>query len=249
MFFEEEELDFHIFGVDHIKWEAWRGEILRRPYAALALRVSGEGQLSCAQNSVSTAAGNLLFVPQGVDYSAAYTDTEIFVIHFVTKKTFTALENCTLASPESILPLYRRAYQAWQSKQAGYRMEIAALLLEILVSARRQALRPGNGDISFARAIAILQQEYRNFDLNIAEVARRAGISDSYFRRQCRRRFGMSPVQYLTERRLTHAEHLLHFPSYSIERVAMESGFADAKYFARVVKRLRGCTPSQLRFF
>ncbi len=250
MLFTNEERSVRIFNVEHIKWQAWQGDVPRRQYAALAFRVSGEGTLHCAENSVTTAAGNLLYVPQDVDYSADYTETEIFVIHFtLPNEKHTALQNFVLTNPEAVLPLYRRAYQAWLVKQAGYKTEIAALLLEILVIAERQAKGAGGQSHAFARGVEILQREYTEFDLSIAEVCARVGISESYFRRQCKRHFAMSPVQYLTELRLTHAEHLLHFPSYSIERVAMESGFADAKYFARVVKRLRGCTPSALRFF
>ncbi len=250
MLLEMEEPRFRIFNVEHIKWEPWRGEVPRRKYAALAFRVSGKGRLACAQNSVDTAKGQVLFVPQDVDYSADYSDTEIYVIHFVLEGApLSCLENYTPANPDAILPLYRRAHQAFQSKQTGYKMEIAALLMEILVTLKRQSAGRDRQNSSFERAIEILQKEYKRFDLSMADVCRRAGLSDSYFRRRCRQRFAMSPVQYLTELRLTHAEHLLHFPSYSIESVAQDSGFGDAKYFARVVKKLRGCRPSDLRFF
>ncbi len=248
VFFDGEYTNMEIFGVDHIKWGVERCFVPARGYAALSFRVKGEGVLTSGESEVQTGVGNLLFVPQDVDYSAVYTDTEIYVIHFVCEQdAFHTIENAVLTNPDAVLPLFRRALTAWQSKQIGYRMEILALLFEILVIARRQLA--GSGDNrAFERAIALLQAEYTDASLSIADVCARAGISDSYFRRQCKQHFSMSPVQYLTELRLTHAEHLLHFPSYSIEAVALQSGFCDPKYFARVVRRVRGCAPSELRF-
>lgn len=249
MFFDGEYTGIEIFGVDHITWGVERSFVPARSYAALSFRVKGDGVLSSGAHEVKTAAGNLLFVPQDVDYSATYSETEIYVIHFVCEQgAFRAIENVALSNPDAVLPLFRRALTAWQSKQAGYRMEILALLFEILVIARRQSIDTVGENRAFERALSILQAEYTDGALSIADVCARAGISDSYFRRQCKQRFSMSPVQYLTELRLTHAEHLLRFPSYSIETVALQSGFCDPKYFARVVRRVRGCAPSELRF-
>ena len=249
MFFDGEYVNMQIFGVDHVKWGVDRCFVPARGYAALSFRVRGEGELTTNGETVRTAPGNLLFVPQDVEYSAVYTDTEIYVIHFVCESgAFHHIENVALTHPDAVLPLFRRALTAWQSKQVGYRMEILALLLEILVIARRQSVDTAGENRAFERALSILQAEYSDSGLSIANVCARAGLSDSYFRRQCKQRFSMSPVQYLTELRLTHAEHLLRFPSYSIETVALQSGFSDPKYFARVVRRVRGCAPSDLRF-
>lgn len=249
MFLDGEYTNIEIFGVDHVTWGVERCFVPARGYAALSFRVRGEGTLRASGCAVHTAAGNLLFVPQDVDYSASYTDTEIYVIHFICKgEALRAIENVALTNPEAVLPLFRRALTAWQSKQAGFRTEILALLFEILVIARRQSIDVAGESRAFERALSVLQAEYTDAALSIAQVCARAGISDSYFRRQCKQRFSMSPVQYLTELRLTHAEHLLRFPSYSIESVALQSGFSDPKYFARVVRRVRGCAPSELRF-
>lgn len=249
MFFDSECTDIDVFGVDHIKWGIDHYVVPARSYSALSLRVYGDGTLSTADSEISTSAGNLLFVPQNVTYTATYGDTEIYVIHFICKRgAFRAIENIALSNPDAVLPLFRHALSAWRSKQAGYRMEILALLYEILVIARRQTLAAVEENRTFKRALSILQAEYTNASLLIADVCMRAGISDSYFRRQCKQHFSMSPIQYLTELRLTHAEHLLRSPSCSIEAAALQSGFSDPKYFARVVRRQRGCAPSELRF-
>lgn len=249
VFFDEERYDVEIFGVDHIKWGEEKSLVPARGYAALSFRVTGDGSLTSNGKAVRTGAGNLLFVPQDVDYSAVYTETEIYVIHFTCERgRYRDIENVVLENPESVLPLFRRALTSWQSKQIGYRTEILSLLLEILVIARRQRSALGGEHRAFERALSLMRAEYTDPTLSIADICTRAGLSDSYFRRQCRQQLSMSPVQYLTELRLTHAEHLLRFPSYSIESVALQSGFSDPKYFARVVRRVRGCVPSDLRF-
>jgi AraC-like DNA-binding protein len=53
-------------------------------------------------------------------------------------------------------------------------------------------------------------------------------------------------VAYITELRLEHARNRIA-GGVPIERAAAESGWGDAKYFARVVKKYFGCTPRDLK--
>lgn len=249
VFYDEEELSLGIVSVGNITWGKQSLRVKKRPYCALSFRVKGDGVITTESQQVRLSEGDVLFLPQDIDYSADYTEGEILVIHFECKnRSFDSIENYTLPDPKAVLPLFRRAHSAWQSKRVGYKLEITALIYEILLSVRRQAFSEETEVSAFTKAIGILKREYKDPELRISDVCQRAGISDSYFRRMTKKLYGMYPVRYLTELRLSCAENILHHPSVSVEQAALESGFADAKYFSRVVKKLRGCSPSELRF-
>ena len=249
MIYDHDELHISIVTVSDIEWSGRSVKVKRRPYSALSYRVRGSGVLKTDNQTVLVNEGDVLFLPEGMDYEAEYTEGEIIVIHFECKNSFfDRMENYSLTDVKFVLTLFRRACHTWQNKRAGYKLEITALFYEILLAIRRQMLESEGMATAFTKAVEIMKNEYKNPLLTVNSVCKMAGISDSYFRRTFRKSHGMHPLEYLTELRLTNAETLLHMPSYSVERAALESGFSDPKYFARVVKKLRGCSPSELRF-
>ena len=57
----------------------------------------------------------------------------------------------------------------------------------------------------------------------------------------------MSYHEYLTQKRIAHAEQLLIEPNLSITEVAMRSGFNSLSTFNRIFKAAKNCTPSEYK--
>jgi AraC-like DNA-binding protein len=81
--------------------------------------------------------------------------------------------------------------------------------------------------------------------LSLEAVAAELRITASHLSRVFSRETGTTFVDYLSEVRITRACHLLDSAELSVKEVARECGYADANYFSRAFKRLRGCTPSE----
>jgi AraC-like DNA-binding protein len=77
-------------------------------------------------------------------------------------------------------------------------------------------------------------------------VCEAAGIGTTVFRQLFKRYYQKTPMEYITQLRLEHARNQIS-GGMPIELAAAESGFADPKYFARVVKKNLGCTPRDLK--
>ncbi|MDE7275901.1 MAG: AraC family transcriptional regulator, partial [Lachnospiraceae bacterium] len=58
---------------------------------------------------------------------------------------------------------------------------------------------------------------------------------------------GVSCYEYLTQKRINHAETLLIEPNISITEVAMRSGFGSLSTFNRIFKAAKHCTPSEYK--
>lgn len=84
-------------------------------------------------------------------------------------------------------------------------------------------------------------------ELTIEQLSTIAFVSPSHLTRIFRQRTGYSPLAYVRAYRLSIAKHELLHSANSIEKIAMLSGFHDAKYFSRFFKAEVGMTPRDYR--
>ena len=83
--------------------------------------------------------------------------------------------------------------------------------------------------------------------LRLADLAREAGMSERSLSRGFHATVGQSPIEYLLNMRLKHAEGLLLTSPTPISQIAYAVGFRDANYFTRQFHRLRGMSPRAYR--
>jgi transcriptional regulator GlxA family with amidase domain len=86
-----------------------------------------------------------------------------------------------------------------------------------------------------------------NEALSLAEIARRAGLSVSYFCGLFGQQMGISPMDYLIQLKLRRARRLLVTTSLTVQEVAHKVGYDDAYYFSRLFRKLHGVPPVAYR--
>ena len=89
--------------------------------------------------------------------------------------------------------------------------------------------------------------EHCTEDVTVDELADIAGFSKFHFARLFKQFTNVSYYDYLTRKRIEHAETLLITPDISITEVAMQSGFNSLSTFNRVFKNMKNCTPSEYK--
>ena len=62
-----------------------------------------------------------------------------------------------------------------------------------------------------------------------------------------RRKMNMTPSDYLLQLRVQRAVSLLRETRYPLIRIAELSGWNDVNYFCRIIKRVTGRTPGEVR--
>jgi two-component system response regulator YesN len=77
-----------------------------------------------------------------------------------------------------------------------------------------------------------LEDNYRNYDLTIAEIAQQSFISEVYFRKLFKQQYGISPRKYIIKLRIQTAMELIATGYYSLQEVAEKVGYRDYKYFS-----------------
>lgn len=108
--------------------------------------------------------------------------------------------------------------------------------------ARRLALPAGQ----VAPAIQHIELNFKTA-LSNDHLAEMCHLSNDQFVRRFKASVGMTPAQYILQRRVTTAAQQLLFTRDSIEKIAEDCGFANRFYFSRVFTRRMGSSPAAYR--
>jgi len=81
--------------------------------------------------------------------------------------------------------------------------------------------------------------------LSLAAAARALGVSTGHLSRTFRRMTGMTFREYAISRRVEHARRLLLDPLNNVSSVSDSCGFSTPAYFARVFRKVVGCSPAE----
>lgn len=82
---------------------------------------------------------------------------------------------------------------------------------------------------------------------SIADVARVAGVHPVHLSRVFRQHVGMSPAEYVRQRRLEQSRALLRFTVRSLCDIALTCGFSDQSHFSNAFRAAHGVTPTAFR--
>ena len=83
--------------------------------------------------------------------------------------------------------------------------------------------------------------------LGLNEIAGEAYFSPYHFLRLFRETFDLTPHQYLIQRRIAQAKHLLADRDFTVTDVCFEVGFESLGSFSSLFHRSVGVSPSQYR--
>lgn len=245
MLFHLQDTILRIESVAHMSWEKDQLTVAARPYSALVFRIRGEAVLRANGQTYTLQPSDILYMPQALAYEAVYTDTEILAIHFITQQNDPAPFVFSAADDPRFFSLFSQALASWQSKKVGYTLSVMADLyriLSLLCEKTAKAELPPH----FIKALSLIHAGIEDPALSLAQVCQSAGISPSSLRKLFQKYYGQSPISYLIHLRLDHARELIA-GGCPIQEAALQSGFSDSKYFARLTKEKLGCSPSQLK--
>ena len=84
-------------------------------------------------------------------------------------------------------------------------------------------------------------------DLSLKRLADRQNVSAGYLSAIFRRDTGKTVSEYIREKRIRHAAHLLTTTQLQIQTIALHCGIMDVQYFSKTFKKLTGKTPKEYR--
>lgn len=125
---------------------------------------------------------------------------------------------------------------------AGF-MTLVGFLCRCYSATRTPSVRPL---LRLGAVISHLEQHLHE-PITMADLVRRAAMSERSLRRAFRETTGYAPIDYLIRLRVARGALLLRTTDARISEIAWQSGFEDSNYFTRQFRAIMGCGPREYR--
>lgn len=185
-----------------------------------------------------------------------------------TPKLSSILENARNAESAGIhfteealqgLPVYQiisDCIRELQEKDYGYDIKVHSHLCDLLVHLMRIWRRNGfdmnrpfiaSSDEDSINNITEYIDQHSDELLRIDDLAKRCGMSYSYFAKNFKLLYGKSCKEYIEFIKICKADDMLLFTDFNLDYISQETGFTDCSHFIKTYKKMKGITPKQRR--
>ena len=199
-------------------------------------------------------AGSVVFLPNNCTYRSYWTaegEGEFFSVNYILRENGSMLalgDRVTLLvhdSTKKYHSLIKRMNDIWLAGGLGsdflcislFWELMRGLYMEIETRSRREEY-----DVIY-QGITYLENHFAA-EVTAEDLSRMCGMSLTAFRREFKRRTGISPVKYKNTLRMQKARTLLESGEYSVTEAARLVGCPDLCYFNRLFRREFGMNPS-----
>ncbi len=219
----------------------------------VALHISGSKLYHFSDSTELLVQKNdLIFLPEHSDYVVETLETgACYAINFKIEsnndfKPFVLpVKNASVCYEH-----FKNAERVYTAKKQGYEWKVLSELYAILYDLKRMCEKSyftKKEERMLFPAIEYIHDHFTGEKLSVEMLSSLCGISSVYFRRLFTVKFGVSPVRYINDLRLSRAKELILSEQYTVEEAARLSGFEDESYFCRFFKKETGMTPSEYR--
>lgn len=231
-------------------------------YAELFYIVGGDGQFRIEDDLYSVKAGQLVIVNPNVrhtEVSFKAHPMEYIVLGIkgvelsVNDKKddrFTILDD---RNGDDILHCLRHILRESQKMQDGYETVCQAYMEILIVRLMRStdlALTPVPVEKRTGRQCAAVRRyidtHYKE-PLNLDTLAQQVHVNKYYMVHSFKKEFGVSPMQYLSRRRIEESKYLLEETDMSLTQISRVLGFSSASYFSQSFCKAVGMPPMEYR--
>jgi AraC-like DNA-binding protein len=197
------------------------------------------------------AAGSVVVLPEGVEHrtrllpgtAATSIKVDAALALEVAEETARRLEPALVPRTDVLARLGAILTEPARRARGGDPVDDVARAFVRRILEPAEESPPSRRDPRIERAIRCAEARIAE-PLEIADLARAAGMSRYHFSRAFRAQLGLSPYQWLLQKRVEHAAALLGRRRVSVTEAAFEVGFSDLSRFARAFREQFGCAPS-----
>ena len=108
-------------------------------------------------------------------------------------------------------------------------------------------VEPSEDDLLMKRVVAYMEENLKNSDLTIDDIAQAVAVSRTSLHRKMKQMMGTSPMEFLREARIRKAAKMLTATEKNVSEIAYQCGFSDPKYFSKCFKNVYGQTPTDYK--
>ncbi len=232
----------------------------RRGFACYVFEyiIEGRGYLRVEEEKFYPEAGDVYIVPAGADHEyGSSADAPWVKVFFNAGGPLlrTLLESYRIADtvlfrqmPRTILELFESGIREISSHpEEGLKIAPAVLTRIIIELADQMRNRRGNYSPEGLELRRFLDRAVYRDAPSLDDAGAAIGRSPSQAIRIFRRDFGMTPYNYLLERKIETAKVMLSGGFAPVKKIAFDLGFGDVYYFSNLFKKKAGVSPLRYR--
>lgn len=252
MFLDNYICNAKILTVLKLNWEFSDADATHREHHAISFRVKGNASYTYNNTFLSVQSGDILFVPENLDYHIKAQDEELYVIHFeMPEIKQNDLEVLHITDYTKAKKLFETCLEVWNKKEPGYQLKTLSIFFDILALITISSLQTKTDEShqKIEPAIKYLHTNFTQPELSVLTLCDIVHMSDTWFRKLFFKCYGTKPITYINTLRINYAKELLESGYYTVEETAEMSGFENPKYFSTIFKQFTGCSPSKYKGF
>lgn len=239
----------------------WQSVFHTHPFTEIFFVLEGRGNFLFREGIRSIRTGDLIVIPPYIEHteqSIPGTSLKYYVlgidgITFQTKYDAASPQiYCNFDSHSIIATLFNQIYYEIKGEQYGSDQICQHLLVVLLIRIIRmkQLIPISTNSVKISKECAQIK-EY--LDTNYAShitldtLTELTHMNKYYMAHSFTKFTGLSPIQYLNQRRIEAACHLLTNTDHSISTIAALTGFSSQSYFSQTFRKFHNITPIKYR--
>ena len=150
---------------------------------------------------------------------------------------------------QTVRNLFLKMQKIWYARHDDYYHKCMSLMYTVLSELEQmdRSYLPDQKYSIIKPAIEYIDRHFLSGDIDCTLLSDLCGVSYSYFKRLFIMKYQLSPVKYITKKKISYACDLLVSNKYSVSDVAFMTGYNDVFYFSRVFKENTGMSPSEFK--
>ena len=225
----------------------FRNTIIKRKSSAIMLMDGGTVEYYHQGKTYISDEKHVLLIPQGLEYSLCCTAAGASPqINFQAVVPFPEIVSFEIQDPSTLLRLCKSIETLWTFQRENAMLRIMRCIYDLLSQVYDTHTNHYSPECRLiAPSIAYLEKHFTDPALNNDLLARKSLVSTVYFRKLFKRRFGVSPMKYVREKRIERAQELLQTRQLSVTAIANLTGFNSVYHFSCAFRSETGLSPSQ----
>jgi AraC-like DNA-binding protein len=190
----------------------------------------------------------LFYLPKGSSYHVkSHQIGGCYAINFdseIHDKPFSV----SFRNTEALLHNFKAACEAWKSKNDQANLLAMRALYDGIYQMQKEQKKQyiSKTQVSLiAPAVEEIERAFTQNDLTVCQLAAMCTVSEVYFRRLFLNTFGISPKEYIIQKRIEYAKTLLSSKDFSVGEVGILCGYTEPCHFSREFSKRVGISPMQ----
>ncbi len=222
------------------------------PVYELIFKMSGNNIVNFGAKTLDESQNAVRYLPKGItsgEYTVDVLEPGCCIdIYFDTADEMPDVA-AVLKNMTELKPLFLKICNIWNAKKTGYYSECMSIFYDIIKRIKIHGDRYSTSEKTrrVIPSFEYMLNHYFEPDFNYERMCEQSGLSYSYFKELFIKRYGISPVKYVTNLRMEKAKELLITGQYSVTETAEMCGFDSVYYFSRLFKSHTGVAPSNYK--